>query len=174
MLHCSIPLSRWQAVHAVRRVSVENKEASSQLPPRCSADMILPDSDDSEAEMPILSAVPSSCAFTSPHHLDQAIQRELAALATLEAAHRSACRWLDEWSGPKAVKEHVAYRLEARHRTERAAHVLRLAELHQQRMLLAMSDETGDCTDEVSGSPGIGQGGPKLPRLLPPVWMVSP
>src|SRR3954466_3373696 len=124
--------------------------------------------------MPTLVAVQSSRAFASPHHLDQALQRELTTLATLEAAHRSACCWLDEWSGPKAVKEDVACRLEARHRTEWEAHVLRLAELHQQRMLLAMSDETGDCTDEVSGSPGIGQGGPKLPRLLPPVWMVSP
>jgi hypothetical protein len=95
-------------------------------------------------------------------------------LATLEAAHRSACRWLDEWSGPKAVKEHVAYRLEARHRTEREAHVLRLAELHQQRMVLALSDETGERTDEVSGGSGVDQGGSKLPRLLPPVWMVSP
>src|SRR6185312_15722450 len=106
MLHCSMTLSRWQAVYAVRRVSVENKEASSQLPPRCSAGMILPDSDDSEAEMPILSAVQSSCAFASPDHLDQNIQRELAALAAAAAIHRSACRWLYEWSGPEGVKEH--------------------------------------------------------------------
>src|SRR3954464_13488503 len=85
--------------------------------------------------MPTLAAVQSSCAFASPHHLDQALQRELTALATLEAAHRSACCWLDEWPVSKAVKEDVACRLEARHRTERGAHVLRLAELHQQRML---------------------------------------
>src|SRR5215203_4667604 len=104
--------------------------------------------------MPTLAAVQSSCAFASPHHLDQALQRELAALATLEADHRPACRWLDEWSGPKAAKEHVACRLDARHRTEREAYVLRLAELHQQRMLLALSDETSERTDEVSGSPG--------------------
>src|SRR3954452_2826603 len=52
--------------------------------------------------MPTLAAVQSSCAFASPHHLDQALQRELTALATFEAAHRSACRWLDEWSGPQA------------------------------------------------------------------------
>ena len=102
--------------------------------------------------MPTLAAVQSSCAFASPHHLDQAIQRELTALATLETNHRSACRWLEEWSGPKAVKEHVAFRLEERHRTERQAHVLRLADLHQQRMSLALSDETGERTDEVSGS----------------------
>src|SRR3954469_17813023 len=124
--------------------------------------------------MPTLVAVQSSCAFASLNHLDQALQRELAALATLEAAHRSACRWLDEWSGPKAVKEDVACRLEARHRTEWEAHVLRLAELHQQRMVLALSDETGERTDEVSGGSGVDQGGSKLPRLLPPVWMVSP
>src|SRR3954464_14961664 len=161
MLHCSMTLSRWQAVHAVRRVSVENKEASSQLPPRCSADMILPDSDDSEAEMPILSAVQSSCAFMP---LDRALQRELAALATLEANHRSACCWLGQWSGPEAVKEDVACRLEARHRTEREAHVLRLADLHQQRMLLALSDATGERMDAVRGSPGMGQGGPILPK----------
>ena len=124
--------------------------------------------------MPTLAAVQSSCAFASPHHLDQALQRELTALATLDAAHRSACRWLDEWSGPKAVKEDVASRLEARHRTEWEAHVLRLADLHQQRMLLALSDETGERTDEVSGSLSTGQGGSKLPKLRLPVWMISP
>src|SRR5215207_11522638 len=121
-----------------------------------------------------LATVQSSCAFASPSPLDRALQRELAALATLEADHCSACRWLDEWSGPKAVKEHVACRLDARHRTEREAHVLRLAELHQQRMLLAMSDETGERTDEVSGRPDPGQGGSKLPKLRLPVWMISP
>ena len=65
-------------------------------------------------------------ASPSPDSLDRAIQHELTALATIEADHRSACRWLDEWSGPKEVKEHLACRLEARHRTEREAHVLRL------------------------------------------------
>src|SRR4051812_9887283 len=124
--------------------------------------------------MPTLVAVQSSCAFASPHHLDQALPRGLTTLATPDAAHRSACRWLDEWSGPKAVKEDVACRLEARHRTEREAHVLRLAELHQQRMLLAMSAETGASTAEVSGSPGTGQGGSTLPKRRLPVWMVSP
>src|SRR3954468_15493453 len=124
--------------------------------------------------MPTLAAVQSSYAFASPHHLDQALQRELTALATFEAAHRSACCWLDEWSGPKAVKEDVACRLEARHRTEREAHVLRLADLHQQRMVLALSDETGERTDEVSGGSGVDQGGSKLPRLLPPILMISP
>src|SRR5215218_8672375 len=76
--------------------------------------------------MATLAAVQSSCAFASPHHLDQALQRELAALAMIGADHRSACRWLDEWSGPTEVKEHLVCRLEARHRTEREAHVLRL------------------------------------------------
>ena len=123
--------------------------------------------------MVTLAAVQSSCAFASPDPLDRAIQRELAALATLEADHCSACRWLDEWSGPTEVKEHLACRLEARHRTEREAHVLRLAEVHQQRMLLALSDETGERTDEVSGSPGMGQGGSKLPKRRLPVWMIS-
>ena len=90
--------------------------------------------------MATLAAVPSSCALASPDPLDRAIQRELAALATIEADHCSACRCLDEWSGPTEVKEHLACRLEARHQTEREAHVLRLAELHQQRMVLALSD----------------------------------
>ena len=123
--------------------------------------------------MPTLAAVQSSCAFASPNNIDQALQRELTALATLEAAHRSACRWLDEWSGPEAVKEDVARRLEARHRTEREAHVLRLAELHQKRMLLTMSD-AAEPTGEVSDGFGAAQGRSKLPRRLPPVWMVSP
>src|SRR3954463_12543059 len=47
----------------------------------------------------------------SPDPLDRALQRELAAWATLEADHRSACRWLDQWSGPTEVKEHLAWRL---------------------------------------------------------------
>src|SRR5215213_11181926 len=115
--------------------------------------------------MATLAAVQSSCAFASPDSLDRAIQRELATLATIEADHCSACRWLDEWSGPKAVKEHVACRLDARHRTEREAHVLRLAELHQQRMLLAPSDETGKRAEGVSGGSGMGQDGSTLPKL---------
>src|SRR3954469_2498542 len=109
--------------------------------------------------MPTLAAVQSSCAFASPHHLDQALQRELTALAALETNHRSACRWLDEWSGPQAVKEHVASRLEARHQTEREAHVLRLADLHQQRMVFALSDETGGRAGGGRRGPGPGQGG---------------
>ncbi len=47
----------------------------------------------------------SSRAFPSLCDLDRAIQRELATLATIEADHRSACRWLDEWSAPEGVKE---------------------------------------------------------------------
>src|SRR3954447_3458486 len=43
------PLVGGKLVHSVRRISVANKEASSQLPPYRPADMILPDSDDSEA-----------------------------------------------------------------------------------------------------------------------------
>src|SRR5215210_731885 len=122
--------------------------------------------------MATLAAVQSSCAFASPDPLDRAIQRELAALATLEADHCSACRWLDEWSGPTEVKEHLACRLEARHRMEREAHVLQLADLHQQRTLLVMA-ETLEHTDEVSGSSGVDQGQAKLPRTLPPAWMIS-
>ena len=122
--------------------------------------------------MATLAAVQSSCAFASSHHLDQAIQRELAALATLEADHCSACRWLDEWSGPTEVKEHLACRLEARHRMEREAHVLQLADLHQQRALLVMA-ETLEHTDEVSGGSSVDQGQSKLPRMRPPAWMIS-
>jgi hypothetical protein len=122
--------------------------------------------------MPTLAAVQSSCASASPDPLDRAIQRELAALATIEADHRSACRWLDEWSAPENVKGHLACRLEARHQTEREAHVLRLAELHQKRMVLVMA-ETGKHTDEVSGGSGVGLSLSKLPRQLPPVWMIS-
>ena len=114
----------------------------------------------------------SSRAFPSFCDLDRAIQQELAALATIEADHCAACRWLDEWSAPEGVKEHVAYRLETRYRTEREAHVLRLAELHQKRTLLVMA-ETLEHTDEVSGGSGVDQGQSKLPRLLPPAWMIS-
>ena len=123
--------------------------------------------------MTTLSAVQSSCASESLNPLDRAIQRELAALATLEADHCSACRWLDEWSGPTEVKEHLARRLEARHRTEREAHVLRLADLHQKRVVLVMA-ETGEHLDAVSGGFGAGQGRSRLPTPLPPAWMVSP
>src|SRR3954470_1678828 len=89
--------------------------------------------------MPALSAVQSSCAVACPDPLDQAIQQELAALAAAAATHRSACRWLDEWSGPEGVKEHVAHRIEARHRREREPHLLRLADLHQQRIAVTKS-----------------------------------
>src|SRR3954469_15257364 len=123
--------------------------------------------------MAALAAVQSSCASESPNRLDRAIQRELAALATIEADHCSACRWLDEWSGPTEVKEHLGWRLEARHQTEREVHVLRLADLHQQRILLAMARETGEHTDEVSGGSGAGLSPSKLPKLLPPAWMIS-
>ena len=116
----------------------------------------------------------SSGAFPSLCDLDRAIQRELTALATIEADHRSACRWLDEWSAPEGVKEDLTRRLEARHQTEREAHVLRLAELHQQRMVRAMAHEIGEQTDAVSGGFGADQGQSKLPKLLPPVWMISP
>lgn len=122
--------------------------------------------------MATLAAAQSSCAFASRDPLDRAIQRELAAWATIEADHCSACRWLDEWSGPTEVKEHLACRLEARHRTEREAHVLRLADLHQQRTLLVMA-ETLEHTDEVSGGSGVDQGQSKLPRMPPPAWMIS-
>src|SRR3954453_12880895 len=123
--------------------------------------------------MTTLSAVQSSCASESLNPLDRAIQRELAALATIEADHCSACRWLDEWSGPTEVKEHLACRLEARRQAAREAHVLRLADLHQQRRVLAMPDETGERTDEVSGGSGAGLSLSKLPKRLPPVWMIS-
>jgi len=123
--------------------------------------------------MAMLAAVQSSCASASPDPLDRALQRELTALATLEAAHRSACRWLDEWSGPTEVKEHLACRLEARHRTEREAHVLRLADLHQRRMLLATTDKADKHTDEVSSGSGTGLSQSKFPSLLPPVWMIA-
>src|SRR5215212_9727246 len=115
----------------------------------------------------------SSGAFPSLCDLDRAIQRELATLATIEADHRSACCWLAEWSAPEGVKEGLACRLEARHQTEREAHVVRLADLHQQRMVLAMACETGEPTDAVSGGSGAGHGPSKLPGLLPPVWMIS-
>ena len=122
--------------------------------------------------MPTLSAVQSSCASESLNPLDRAIQRELAALATIEADHCSACRWLDEWSGPAEVKEHLACRLKARRRAEREAHVLQLADLHQQRRVLVMA-ETGEHMDEVSGGSGVGMSLSKLPRQLPPAWMIS-
>jgi hypothetical protein len=115
----------------------------------------------------------SSRAFPSLCDLDRAIQQELAVLATIEADHCSACRWLDEWSAPEGVKEGLACRLEARHRSEREAHVLRLADLHQRRMVLTMA-ETIEHTDELSGSSGAGQERSKLSRTFPPVWMVSP
>ena len=98
-----------------------------------------------------------SQASRSRDSLDRAIQHELMALATLEADHRSACRWLDEWCAPEGVKEHLACRLEARHRTEREVHVLRLADLHQKRMLLTMS-EAVEHTDADSSGFGAGQG----------------
>ena len=122
--------------------------------------------------MATLGAVQSSCAFASPNYLARALQRELAALASLEADYHSACRWLDEWAGPEAVKEDVACRLEARHRREREAHVLRLADLHQKRMVLAIAEPI-EPTNESHSSVGANLSQSKLPRLLPPAWVVS-
>ena len=117
----------------------------------------------------------TACSQASPSlcDLDRAIQHELVVLAIIEADHRSACSWLDEWSAPEGVKEGLACRLEARHRTEREAHVLRLAELHQERMLLAIAPETGEHTDEISDGSGADQDQSKLPSPFPPVWMIS-
>jgi hypothetical protein len=70
------------------------------------------------------------------------------------------------------VKEHVAYRLETRHRTEREAHVLWLADLHQKRTLLLMT-EILEHRDVVSSGSGTGLSQSTFPRLLPPVWMIS-
>jgi hypothetical protein len=100
--------------------------------------------------MATLAAVQSSCAFASPDYLDQAIQRELAALAALAAVHRSACRWLDAWSGPEPVKQHLASHIAARHRREREPHLLRLAELHQQRAAVTFSATLADVVASVS------------------------
>ncbi len=100
--------------------------------------------------MATLAAVQSSCAFASPDPLDQAIQRELAALATIEADHRSACRWLDEWSGSESVEKHLARHIENRHRREREPHLLRLVELHQQRMALSISATLADMVASAS------------------------
>ena len=97
--------------------------------------------------MPTLAAVQLSCA--SPDHLDQAIQRELAALASLAAVHRSACRWLDAWSGPEQVKKHLARHIEARHWAEREPHLLRLAELHQHRAAVAHSAPVVDTVESL-------------------------
>src|SRR5215204_3213485 len=73
------------------------------------------------------------CGFASPDYLDQAIQHELAALVAIAAVYRSACCWLDEWSGPEPVKGRLARDIKARQQTEREPHLLRLAKLHQQR-----------------------------------------
>src|SRR3954465_1839984 len=105
--------------------------------------------------MPTLAAVQSSCAFASPHHLDQVIQRELAALAALAAVHRSACRWLDAWSGPERVKQHLARHIAARHQAEREPHLLRLAELHQQRAAVTFSATLTDVVASVSATVSV-------------------
>src|SRR5829696_4496743 len=105
--------------------------------------------------MATLAAVQSSCAFASPDYLDQAIQLELAALAALAAVHRSACCWLDAWSGPEPVKEHLARYIAARHQAEREPHLLRLAELHQQRAAVTFSATLAKVVASVSVSVSV-------------------
>ena len=90
--------------------------------------------------MPEPSAGQSSRVVASPDYLDRAIQRELAALAALDAAHRAACDWLTAWSGPEDIKARLACHVEARYRAERESHVLHLAELHQHRTALTASE----------------------------------
>jgi hypothetical protein len=116
--------------------------------------------------MPALAAVQSSYAFVSRAHLEQAIQRELAALAAIEAVRRSACRWLEEWSGPERVKEHLACHIEARHQTEREPHLLRLADLHQQRIAVTKSRPVADAHGGWRHGPFTGVGAnQRTPRI---------
>ena len=95
------------------------------------------------------------CGFAFPDYLDQAIQHELAALVAIAAVYRSACCWLDEWSGPEPVKQHLARHISARHRTEREPHLLRLAELHQQRAALTPSKPLADMIGNLSASASV-------------------
>lgn len=72
------------------------------------------------------------------HDLGPVIQRELAALADIDARHAAATDVLDRWSGSPVLKARRARQLEERHRKDREPHVLRLAELHQQMMSATM------------------------------------
>ena len=99
--------------------------------------------------MATLAAVQSSCAFASPTPSTK-LSSGNSRPSALAAVHRSACRWLDAWSGPERVKQHLARHIAARHRTEREPHLLRLAELHQQRSALSISATLADVVASVS------------------------
>ncbi len=69
-----------------------------------------------------------------PHDFDDLIQQELSALADIEAHHQSLREQLSRWSGPSRLKQRRVRLLEQHLRRKREPHVLRLAELHQERM----------------------------------------
>ena len=72
-----------------------------------------------------------------PDGLTLAIEAELAALAEIDADYAEELRLLKHGADPARVKQHRAKQIEALHRHDREPHVLQLAKLQQQRMVLA-------------------------------------
>jgi hypothetical protein len=75
-----------------------------------------------------------------PDNLLPDIQTMLAALADIEVQYRIEKEQLQNWTGPKAVKEQFAVQIEERYQRERRSYDEQLAALHH-RMLAVMELE---------------------------------
>jgi hypothetical protein len=73
-----------------------------------------------------------------PAELTSALQAELAALAAIDAVYDEKRHRLENWPGPKEMKDQLAREVEVCHKRDREPHVLRLGELHERIMALTM------------------------------------
>jgi len=69
---------------------------------------------------------------TYPEDLLPELQRLLAALADLDARYQTQRDHLDQWSGPKEVKQRLLADLEQKHRATREPYARQVAELERQ------------------------------------------
>src|SRR5918997_1887499 len=86
----------------------------------------------------VASSNPVSKARTYPDDLGPLIQDELARLADLEERYESDLRRVIHGAKSTRVRDRAVRMLAERHRKDREARVLRLAELHQRTMAMTM------------------------------------
>jgi len=71
-------------------------------------------------------------------HTKNAIEAELAVLASIEARYWDERATLERSAMPPSVNEHLRQQLEARRNTAREPHVLQVAKLHEEAMMRTM------------------------------------
>ena len=67
-----------------------------------------------------------------PEDLLPELQRVLSALADLDLRYETERDHLEDWSGPKEVKQRLLAELEQKHRATREPYAMRVAELERQ------------------------------------------